>query len=122
MTTQQKISRILILIPAFALLILLIQENYSWIFGIMIGSAIALSSCELIQKAVTNVFVQKRSRSAMYYLFGFTFRFLIYAALLYAAIALFHVNAIALIVSFTFLQLLYPFYIVHTLENLEQNG
>ena len=88
----------------------------------LIGAAVALSSCELIQKAVTNIFVRKRNKRAIYYLLGFAFRFAIYGVLLYVSIAYFKVNVIALVVSFTFLQLLYPFYIVHTLENREQNG
>lgn len=119
--TLRKATKILVLIPTFILAILLIQENYSWIFGIFIGTALALSSCELIQKAVSNSFVQKRGRVTALFLIGFFFRFVLFGALLYLAIVQFHVNAVAIAVSFTVVQLLYPFYLVHELEKREQH-
>jgi len=48
--------------------------------------------------------------------FGFFFRFIFFAALLYFAIIQFKVNAIAITVSFTVVQLFYPFYLIRTLE------
>jgi hypothetical protein len=117
----RKTKKILVLIPTFLLAILLIQENYSWIFGIFIGTALALSSCELIQKAVSNSFVRKHGTVTGLFLIGFFFRFVLFAGLLYAGIVLFHVNAVAIAVSFTVVQLLYPFYLVHELEKREQH-
>jgi len=111
-----KLKKIVVLIPTFALAILLVQQNYSWIFGIFIGTAIALSSCELIQKAVNNSFVRKGSRRAGFFLIGYFFRFIFFAALLYLAILKFQVNVIAIVVSFTLVQLLYPFYLIQTME------
>lgn len=116
MVNPQKLKKILVLIPTFALVILVIRNNYNWIFGILIGAAIAMSSCELIQKAVKNSFVRKRKWTAKFFLIGFFFRFILFAALLYMAIVYFQVNPIAIVLSFTFLQLIYPFYIVQTLE------
>ena len=109
------------LIPIFALAILLIQENYSAIFGIFIGTALAFSSCELIQKAVANSFGRKAGRAMGFFLIGFFFRFVFFAGLLYAAIVYFHVNVIALAVSFTLVQLLYPFYLVQDMEKRKQH-
>ena len=114
--TPEKIKKIIILIPTFVLAILLIRHNYDWIFGMMIGAAIAFSSCELIQKAVANSFIRKRSRRAKMFLVGFFLRFAIFAGLLYAAILYFHINVVAIAVSFTVVQLLFPFYIVQNLE------
>src|SRR5262245_51724611 len=111
----EKIKKIIILIPTFALVILLIQQNYSWIFGMLIGVAVALTSCEMIQKAVNNSFVKKMSRSAKFFLVGFFLRFLILGTLLYFSIVYFQVNVIALTISFTFVQLLYPLYLVQSL-------
>lgn len=119
--TLRKAKKILVLIPTFLLAILLIQENYSCIFGIFIGTALALSSCELIQKAVSNNIVRKQGRAAGFFLIGFFFRFLLFGGLLYLAIVQFHVNAVAIAVSFTVVQLLYPFYLVHELEKREQH-
>ena len=116
-----KIKKIAILIPTFALAILLVQQNYSWIFGMLIDAAIAMSSCELIQKAVRNSFVRKRSRITYFFLFGFFFRFVLFAGLLYAAIVKFHVNPIAIVVSFSIIQFLYPIYIVRMLEDQKQH-
>jgi ATP synthase I chain len=116
-----KVKKILVLIPTFGLVILLIQQNYSWIFGMIIGAAVALTSCEMIQKAVTNSFMRKRTRTAKFWLVGFLLRFAILAALLFPAIVYFKVNVIALTVSFTFVQLLYPFYLVQSLERRNQN-
>lgn len=97
-------------------MILLIQNNYDWIFGMLIGAALAMSSCELIQRAVRNSFARKPGKTAKFFLIGFFFRFILFAALLYVAIVHFKVSAVALALSFTFLQLVYPFYIVQTLE------
>ena len=117
----RKAKKILVLIPTFILAILLIQENYNWIFGIFVGAAVALSSCELIQKAVSNSFVRKHSRVTKYFLVGFFFRFVLFAGLLYAAVVYFQVNVIAIAVSFTVVQLLYPLYLVQTLQKGEQH-
>ncbi len=117
----QKIKKIIILIPTFALAILLINQNYDWIFGMLIGTAVALSSCEMIQKAVNNSFAKKTGKSAKFFLVGFFFRFIVLAGLLYLAIIYFKINVIALTVSFTFVQLLYPIYLLQTLEKRRQN-
>src|SRR5688572_29407215 len=116
-----KIKKIVVLIPTFALAILLIQQNYDWIFGMIIGVALALTSCEMIQKAVNNSFVQKAGRTAKFFLVGFLLRFLFLGGLLFLAIVYFKVNVIALTISFTFVQLLYPFYLVQSMENRKQN-
>jgi uncharacterized membrane protein YedE/YeeE len=116
-----KIKKIIVLIPTFALAILLVQQNYSWIFGILIGVAVALTSCEMIQKAVNNSFVRKTGRTAKFFLVGFLFRFVFLGGLLFLAIIYFKVNVIALTVSFTIVQLLYPFYLTRSLENQKQN-
>lgn len=119
--TPAKAKKIAVLIPTFVLAILLIQENYSWIFGIFIGTAIALSSCELIQKAISNSFARKTNWRAKAFLIGYFFRFIFFAALLYVAILYFKVNVIAVTVSFTAVQLLYPFYLVQSLEKHSQH-
>ena len=119
--TPAKIKKIIVLIPTFVLAILLFQQNYDWIFGMLIGVALALISCEMIQKAVNNSFVQKTGRSAKFFLVGFLFRFLFLGALLFLAIIYFNVNVIVLTVSFTFVQLIYPFYLVRSMENRKQN-
>ena len=111
-----KLKKIAVLIPTFALAILLVQQNYNWIFGILIGTAIAFSSCELIQKAVNNSFVRKRNKRALFFLIGYFFRFIFFAALLYLAILKFQVNVIAVALSFTIVQLFYPFYLIQTME------
>jgi uncharacterized membrane protein YedE/YeeE len=116
-----KIRKIIVLIPTFALAILLIQQNYSWIFGMLIGVAVALTSCEMIQKAVNNSFVKKTSRTAKFFFIGFFLRFLILGGLLFFGIVYFQVNVIALTISFTFVQLIYPFYLIQSLENRKQN-
>jgi len=116
-----KTRKIIVLIPTFALAILLIQQNYNWIFGMLIGFAVALTSCEMIQKAVNNSFVRKTGRTAKFFLVGFLFRFVILGGLLFLAIIYFKVNVIALTVSFTLVQLIYPFYLVQSLENRNQN-
>jgi len=116
-----KLRKVIILIPTFALAILLVQQNYSWIFGMLIGVALALTSCEMIQKAVNNSFVKKSSRTAKFFLVGFLLRFLILGGLLFLALAYFKVNVIALTLSFTFVQLIYPFYLIQSLENRKQN-
>ena len=59
----------MVLLPTLAIAVLLVQQNYNWIFGIMIGAAIALSSCELIQKAVNNSFVRKSGAAPQLFLF-----------------------------------------------------
>jgi hypothetical protein len=41
--------------------------------------------------------------------------------LLFLGIIYFHVNVIALTISFTFVQLLYPLYLVQSMENRNQN-
>jgi|GEM_PF-3075408 len=117
----RKIKKIIVLIPTFALAILLVQQNYNWIFGMLIGVAIALTSCEMIQKAVNNSFVKKTNRTAKFFLIGFFFRFLILGALLFFSIVYFQVNVIVLTISFTFVQLIYPFYLIQSLENRKQN-
>jgi len=114
--TQAKLRKIAVLIPTFVLAILLIQENYSWIFGMFIGTAIALSSCELIQKAVSNSFVRKASLRTKVFFIGYFLRFVFFAALIYVAILYFKVNVIAVTVSFTAVQLLYPFYLIQSLK------
>jgi len=119
--TQAKAKKIAVLIPTFILAILLIQENYNWIFGIFIGTAIALSSCELIQKAVSNSFVRKANWRGKAFLIGYFFRFLFFAGLIYVAILYFKVSVVAVTVSFTAVQLLYPFYLVQSLEKQNQH-
>jgi hypothetical protein len=116
-----KLKKIVVLIPTFLLAILLIRRNYNWIFGLFIGTALAFSSCELIQKAVASSFRRKVSRTAGVFLLGFFFRFILFAALLYFSILYFQVNVIAITVSFTVVQLLYPFYLIHTLERYQQH-
>ena len=111
----------LVILPTLGLLVLLVQRNYNWIFGILIGTAIALSSCELIQKAVNNSFVRKGNRAAGFFLFGFAFRFVFFAALLYAAIVVFKINAVAIAASFTIIQICYPLYLVGTLEKQQHH-
>jgi hypothetical protein len=117
----RKVKKIAVLIPTLLLAVLLVQHNYSWIFGIMIGTAIALSSCELIQKAVNNSFVRKSGRKVTFFLFGFLFRFIFFAALLYVAIVYFKINVLAIAISFTLVQFAYPFYLVKSLENREKH-
>ena len=119
--TPAKLKKIIILIPTFALAILLLQQNYNWIFGMMIGLALAVTSCEMIQKAVNNSFVRKAGKSAKFFLVGFLFRFLFLGVLLFLAIMYFQVNVIALTLSFTFVQLIYPFYLVQSMEKRNQN-
>ena len=117
----RNVRKIAVLIPTFALAVLLIQQNYDAIFGMMIGVAVALSSCEMIQKAVNNSFVRKANIAVKFFLVGFLFRFLVLAALLYAAIIYFKVNVIALTISFTIVQLFYPFYLLQSLEKQTKN-
>jgi hypothetical protein len=117
----RKIKKMAIIIPAIALLVLLVQRNYDWIFGLMIGSAIAFSSCELIQKAVNNTFVRKGNRTAKFFLAGYFLRFVLFAALLYLAIVQFKINAVAIAVSFTIIQVFYPIYLVNSPENRNQH-
>jgi phosphatidylglycerophosphate synthase len=121
MMNPRKVKKIAVLIPTLLLAVLLVQHNYSWIFGIMIGTAIALSSCELIQKAVNNSFVRKSGRKVTFFLFGFVFRFIFFAALLYAAIVYFKINVLAIAISFTIVQFAYPFYLLKSLENREKH-
>jgi hypothetical protein len=116
-----KIRKIIVLIPTLALAVLLVQRNYNWIFGIMIGAAIAISSCELIQKAVNNSFVRKSGAAPKLFLFGFFFRFIFFGALLYAAIVLFKINAVAIAASFTIIQVCYPLYLVSSLEKQKRH-
>lgn len=111
----------MVIVPTLALAVLVIQQNYNWVFGIMIGAAIALSSCELIQKAVNNSFVRKTGIAAKFFLIGFFLRFIFFGALLYAAIVLFKINAIAIAASFTIIQLCYPLYLVNSLENSKRH-
>jgi ATP synthase I chain len=118
----RSLKKTLVLIPTFALAILLIRQNYNWVFGMMIGAALALSSCELIQKAVGNSFVRKANRTVAFFLIGFFFRYILFALLLYVAVIYFKVNVIAIILSFTFVQLLYPLYLVSSLQRQNQNG
>jgi hypothetical protein len=110
-----SIRKMMVLAPTLALAVLLVQRNYDWIFGILIGTAVALSSCELIQKAVNNSFARRSGRAAGFFLFGFFFRFVFFAALLYAAIVLFKINPIAIAASFTIIQVCYPLYLVGAL-------
>ena len=117
----RSLKKILVLIPTFALFILLIQQNYSSIFGMLIGVALALSSCEMIQKAVSNSFARKANRAAQFFLIGFFLRFIFLAALLYLAIVYFKVNVIALTLSFTLVQLVYPFYLIQSLEKRKRD-
>jgi hypothetical protein len=121
-TKQDKIRKSLVLLPTFVLAVLLIQQNYGAIFGMMIGVAIAISSCELIQKAVRNGFVRKANVATKFFLVGFFFRFAIFAALLFCAIAYFEVNVIWLTLSFTLVQLSYPFYLIQSLEKRRENA
>ena len=116
-----KVRKLIVLLPTFALAILLIQQNYSWIFGMLIGVAIALTSCEMIQKAVNNSFVKKTNRTSKFFFVGFFFRFLILGGLLFFSIVYFKVNVIALTISFTFVQLIYPFYLIQSMESRKQN-
>ncbi|MCI0412053.1 hypothetical protein L0222_04530 [bacterium] len=116
-----KVKKIFVLIPTFALAILLVQQNYSWIFGMLIGFTVALTSCEMIQKAVNNSFVRKTTRTAKFFLVGFLFRFVFLGGFLFLAIIYFKVNVIALTVSFTLVQLIYPFYLVQAQQNRKQN-
>lgn len=111
----------MVLLPTLAIAVLLVQQNYNWIFGIMIGAAIALSSCELIQKAVNNSFVRKSGAAPQLFLFGFFFRFIFFAALLYAAIVLFKINGVAIAASFTIIQLCYPLYLVNSWEKQQRH-
>lgn len=117
----RKTKKIAVLIPTLALAVLLVQQNYNWIFGMMIGAAIAMSSCELIQKAISNSFVRKSNRKASFFLIGFFLRFVLFSFLLYAAIVYFKINVVAITVSFTIVQLFYPFYLVSTLESRERH-
>jgi hypothetical protein len=119
--TSRKIKKIAVLIPTLILAVLLVQQNYNWIFGFFIGAAIAMSSCELIQKAISNTFVRKRSRKAYVFLIGFFFRFLLFSLLLYAAIIYFKINVVAITISFTIVQMLYPFYLLNTMRNRESH-
>ena len=116
-----KIRKVMVLLPTLALGVLLVQRNYNWIFGILIGGAIAVSSCELIQKAVTNTFARRSGRTAGFFLFGFLFRFVLFAGLLYASIVLFRINAVAIAASFTIIQFCYPLYLVSSLEKQEHH-
>lgn len=118
----RKLKKMAVIIPVLVLAVLLVQQNYEWIFGLMIGSAIAFSSCELIQKAVGNSFVRKSNRSAKFFLIGYFFRFIFFAALLYLAIVHFKINAVAIAVSFTIIQVFYPIYLVNSLENRNQHA
>jgi hypothetical protein len=122
MTRADKVKKGIILVPTFLLAVLLIQQNYFAIFGMLIGVAVALSSCEMIQKAVNNSFVRKRNTAAGFFFIGFFFRFLILACMLYAAIRYFNVNVIWLTLSFTAVQLSYPFYLIHSLEKRRQDA
>lgn len=117
----RKIKKLLVLAPTLALAVLLVQQNYNYIFGIMIGAAIALSSCELIQKAVNNSFVRKSGVASKFFLFGFFLRFIFFGGLLYAAIVLFKINAVAIAASFTIIQLCYPIYLVNSLEKRQHH-
>lgn len=117
----RNLKKALVLIPTFALAILVIQQNYSWISGMLIGLALAISSCELIQKAVGNSFVRKANRKVAFFLIGFFFRYILFGLLLYVAVVFFKVNVIAIVVSFTFMQILYPLYLVRSVERQSQN-
>jgi mannose/fructose/N-acetylgalactosamine-specific phosphotransferase system component IIC len=117
----EKLKKILIIIPTMALAVMLIQQNYNWIFGMFVGIALALTSCEMIQKAVNNNFVKKMNKTAKFYMIGFFFRFVILGTLLFFAIVYFKVNVIVLTISFTVVQLIYPFYLMQSLENRKQN-
>jgi len=117
----RNLKKLIIILPAIALAVLLVQQNYDWIFGLMIGSALAFSSCELIQKAVNNSFVRKSKRPGSFFLIGFFFRFVFFAVLLYFAIVQFKINPIAIVVSFSIIQIFYPLYLVNSLEKTNQH-
>lgn len=117
----RNIKKLAIILPTIALAVLIVQQNYNWIFGLMIGSALAFSSCELIQKAVNNSFVRRSNRSGTFFLVGFFFRFILFAALLYFAIVQFKINPIAIVISFSIIQIFYPIYLVNSLEKRNQH-
>lgn len=111
----------MVLIPTLGLAVLLVQENYDAIFGVFIGVSIALSSCEMIQKAVKNSFARRATHAMLFSVLGFAMRFLLFAGLLYLGIIYFRVNVVALAISFTLVQLLYPFYLLHSMEKQENH-
>jgi hypothetical protein len=117
----RNLKKLAIVLPTLALAVLVVQQNYNWIFGLLIGSALAFSSCELIQKAVANSFVRKSSRSGTFFLIGFFFRFVFFAILLYFAIVYFKINPIAIAASFSIIQIFYPLYLVKSLEKRNQH-